>query len=210
MAIVLTSPELVCNAALTRVGWTGGLIANMYDGTVQSNAALAIYGQTRDALLRSFDWGFAEFNAPLTLLKTAPVFGYSPPSTTSSWTTSYPPPPWIYEYQYPADCVKIRTLRSTNPVIPSFDPAPNTYRIADDTSLTSSNTKVVLTNLSAAFAIYTGQVTNPALWDDGFADSLIADLASKLGPLLKEGAQQQQLEMADEMKTQAAAERVIG
>jgi hypothetical protein len=210
MSAVLTSPETICNAALTAVGWTGGFIANMYDGTVQSNAALAVYGNVRDSLLRSFEWGFAEINAPLTLLKTAPVFGYSQPSTTSSWTTSYPMLPWIYEYQYPADCVKLRSIRPQNPVLPVFDPAPQTFRIADDNTLTSSNTKVILTNLASAYAVYTGQVTNPALWDDGFTDAMITGLSERLGPLLKGGLQQQQLEMQDNAQTTGQAERLIG
>lgn len=210
MAQVLNSPETICNAALTRIGWSGGFIANMYDGSRQSDAALSVYAQTRDNLLRSFEWGFAEVNTVLTLLKTAPVFGYTtPPSTTSSWTTSYPMLPWIYEYQYPTDCVKLRSLRPMNPVLPVFDPAPNTFRIADDTTLTTSNTKVILTNLANAYAVYTGQVTDPSLWDAAFTESLISALADRLGPMLT-GPQQKQEEMVDEAATTANAERLVG
>lgn len=207
---VLTSPETVCNAALVRAGWSGAFIANIYDGTRQSNAALAIYSQTRDELLRSYDWGFAEFNAPLTLLKTAAVFGYTiPPSTTSSWTSSFPMLPWIYEYQYPANCIKVRSLRPQNPVLPVFDPSPNTFRIADDTTLTTSNTKVILTNLANAYCVYTGQVTNPALWDPGFTENMVTTLASNLGPALM-GAKDKPVEMQEAAMAAAEAQREIG
>src|SRR5690348_7053651 len=209
MAAVFTSPETVCNAALVRIGWSGGFVENMYDGTRQANACLAIYGQTRDSILRTFEWGFAEVNTPLTLLKTAPVFGYSLPSTTSSWTSSYPMLPWLYEYQYPSNCVKIRSLRPQNPVLYVFDPAPNTFRIADDTTITTSNKKVILTNLANAYAVYTGQVTDPTLWDDGFTDTMVAALASQLGTLLT-GPQQKVVEMQDEAMTTTEAEKRIG
>lgn len=209
MAAVLTNPETVCNAALTRIGWSGGFIANIFDGSRQSNAALSVYGQTRDNLLRSFEWGFAEVNTPLTLLKTAPVFGYSPPSTTSSWTNSYPMLPWIYEYQYPADCVKLRSIRPMNPVLPVFDPAPQTFRIADDNSLTTSNTKVILTNLANAYAVYTGQITDPSLWDEGFTEAMVASLADRLGPMLR-GADEKTVLAAEETAISSQVEGEIG
>src|SRR5689334_1421388 len=107
MSNLLTNPGALVNAALDRVGYKKR-IGSLYDGSEAAVKALDIFGQCRDDLLRTFEWGFAERDTSLTLLKTAPVGGYT---ALQPWTSANPIPPWIYEYAYPTDMIKLRSLR---------------------------------------------------------------------------------------------------
>ncbi len=179
MANSFSNAADVVNAALDRVGYKKN-IGNLYDGSEQAIAALTIYGQTRDDLLRNFEWGFAERDISLTLLKTAPVGGYS---DNRPWDiTTDPIPPFIYEYEYPEDMLKLRSL-----------PAK----------------RVVLTNLASAIGVYTARVTSPLQWDVGFTESLIAQLGRRLAPVLA-GLDAAKMEVQDEAVTTQTAEMKLG
>ena len=175
MAQVLQSPEDICNAAIAQLGWPRR-IGSLYDGSAASKIFLDIYSHTRDVKLREFEWGLAERTAPLDLLKTAPVGGYT---AATPWTSAYPAPGWIFEYAYPTDCVMIRSLRTNVAFVPNFDPRPSLFRIANDT-IAGTQQKVILSNLASALAVYTGQVTDPSLWEPGFAEALVDALAMKV------------------------------
>ena len=130
MVASVTTPADVVNQALQRIG-NPLRVGSLFDGSVPAKRALEVFGQTRDELLRGFGWGFAERNAALTLLKWAPQGGYVPPNL---WTpASNPPLPWQFEYAYPADCLRIRCLK-TAPLftLGNFDPMPNVFRIVND------------------------------------------------------------------------------
>lgn len=207
MALILSSAADVVNAALDRIGYKKN-IGSLYDGSEQSQAALAVYGQTRDYILRNFDWGFAEQDMSLTLLKTAPVGGYS---TDRPWDIATDPIlPWIYEYEYPGDdptMLKLRSLRRAT-VVPEFDPSAILYRIANDNSFTPSK-KVILTNLKDAIAVYTGQVTDPTLWEPGFTEALVTNLGRRLAPVLA-NMEAAKMEAQDEAITTQVAEMKLG
>lgn len=177
--LVIKSPDDVANAVIAHLGYKRR-IGSLYDGSDAAKKFLDIYGQARDAKLREFEWGFAERNIILTLLKTAPVGGYN---LANPWTAANPPMPWIFEYAYPADMLEIRSLKSSTPMIPNFDPKPVTWRVANDT-VAAVQQKVILTHKAAAAACYTAQVTDPALWEVGFTDALIEDLARRMAPAL--------------------------
>lgn len=200
---VLSSPQDVVNGALAHLG-TKRRIGNLYDGSDESKKALDIYGQARDALLRSFEWGFAERNVLLNLLKVAPVGGYN---QATPWTAAYPMLPWIFEYAYPADMLKLRSLRPSITPVPNFDPAPSVFRIANDT-VANVQQKVILTNSETAVAVYTGQVTDPTLWEPSFTDALIEDLARRLAAGIA-GLDAEKLEaQADAVQTDSAEMRL--
>jgi|SRR6202167_2323494 len=171
--MTVASPEEICNLALRRIAYPYP-IGNIYEGSPAARVAVEIYGQTRDELLRSADWDFARQAVGLTLLKTAPVGGYG----ATPWTPTNPPPPWIYEYAYPVGCLLIRSVRPTPAVIPEFDPQPNVFVLGNDASL-SVPTKVILTNLPYAQAVFTAQITDPTQWQVSFVEALIAALATR-------------------------------
>ena len=164
--------EDLCNMALTRVRYSPP-IGSIYEGSMASRIALQVYGQTRDNLFGEKDWPFLRREVSLgDPIKTAPPGGYG----SSPWNPNInPPPPWIYEYTYPDDCIEIRALRPTPIFIPEFAPNFTRFVTAQDTVL---GAKVVLTNMAAPLAIITGRVVNPNEWQDSnFTEALIDALA---------------------------------
>lgn len=204
MPASVQNPADVVNLSLSRMGYKLR-VGNLYDGSMASTRALDIYAQTRDELLRQNDWGFAERNATLVLLKSAPVDGYIPPTT---WSTAYPPLPWLFEYEYPSDCLKVRAVKGVPLFVPNFDPQPNVYGIANDNSL-DPPAKVLLCNVADAVLVYSGQVTDPSNWEADFVEAIAAALGRRLAPVLV-GMDAAKLLVGDEAASTAIAEMEQG
>lgn len=194
----LQNPADVVNAALVKIGYQN-LIGNLRDGSKAANKALTIYGETRDTMMRGGDWGFALRNVPLTLLKQAPAnLTYLTP-----WTDQYPPIPWQFEYDYPDDMLRLRSVKPTPVFIPDMDPQPYTWSIYNDTSYTP-NKRVILCNAEAAIASYAARVTDPATWPNDFTSALIDMLGEALAAGLTTPAQEQLAAAEGQRDTQAA------
>jgi hypothetical protein len=200
------SPADLCNQALVRMGYAKGRVGNLYDGSQAAKKFLDVYAQTRDELLRSFDWGFAQRNIALTLLKSAPVNGYIPPTMWNPATN--PPLPWLFSYAYPGDCLKIRLVKATSLFVPNFDPQPNQPSMANDNSYTPPQ-RVILSNIPNAVMVYTGQITDPTTFDTGFVESLAAALGRHVTPALM-GLEAAKMAAADEQASTATAEMEQG
>lgn len=204
MPASVTSPADVVNLALQRIGYKGR-VGNLYDGSAAANDALDIYAQTRDELLRQNDWGFAERNLVLTLLKQAPA-AYIPPTV---WDPAqYPPPGWLFEYGYPGDCLKVRCVKAVPLFQPNFDPQPNVYSIANDNTFVPPR-KVILCNVPAAVLTYTGQVFEPSAWETDFVEAFAAALGRRLAPALV-SMEAAKLIAADEAAAKQVAEMEQG
>ena len=204
MPASVTSPADVLNLTLVRIGYPGR-VGNLYDGSKAAKKALDIYAQTRDELLRQNDWGFAERNIAMTLLKAAPVGGYIPPTT---WTTAYPPLPYLFEYARPGDCLKIRSIKAVPLFLPNMDPQPVTFTEANDTVAPATG-QVILCNVANAVLTYSGQVTDPTAWEPDFVEALSAAIGRRLAPLLV-GMEAAKLLVADEQMAQNVAEMERG
>lgn len=202
MSAVLTNPTAIVNDALVRIGYKRR-IGNLYEGSEASKLALDIYGQTRDEMLRTGNWLFARRDLVMTLLKSAPAAGYLPPVV---WSDAYPPLPWKFEYVYPDDCLKVRSIRPQPIFLANYDPKAVNYSLANDVSYTPAK-KVILCNVPApAYLVYTAQVTDPATWEVSFTESLCASLGRRLAPALA-NLQTAQAEAGDEkVETEMAAE----
>lgn len=174
MTASLQSVEDVVNAALDVIGYDRR-VGDIFEGTRASKVALDLYGETRDALLRKMRPGFANRDVTLTALKTAPAGGYS---VGTPWTNAYPPPSWQYEYPYPSDCLEVLYLQSTQNPIPNNNPLPQRFKIYNDQA-ENPVVRTILSNLSPAVLIYTGQVTDMTTWDASFVDLMVAALAKK-------------------------------
>jgi len=172
-----TSVEQIVNQAIDLIGY-GEYIGNIYEGTKEARIALDLYSQTRDAMLSEGEWEFAERNTNGSLLKQAPNYYLTP------WTSVYPPQPWLYEYAYPSDALKIRSVKPTAIFIPNFDPQPWPYSIDNDNSFTPPQ-RVILSNVPNALIVYTGSILDPTTWDIAFTEELIVKLSSKMAPALK-------------------------
>jgi len=206
MVASLQSPADLCNVALVRMGYKGPRIASLFDGSEAAQDFLDIYAQTRDELLRESDWGFAERNISMTLLKSAPVGGYFPPL---SWNPAVNPPPgWLFEYTYPSDCLKVRAVKPVPLYGINWDPQPQVYSIDNDSAFTPPQ-RVILCNVSDAILVYTGQVTDPTTWDVGFTGALAAKLERAVAIGLV-GVESAKAAMADEAQETAMGETEQG
>jgi hypothetical protein len=183
MTASLTSPAQIVNAALVRIGWKQR-IGNLYDGSAAARVALDVYGQTRDELLRKFNPDFSMRNVALTFLKAAPVDGGYP----VAWDpTVNPPVGWLFEYVYPSDCLKVRSVKSRPVIWPNIDPADNPFSIDNDPFIPDgmggfTTQRVILCNVKQALLVYTGRVTDPTTFDVSFEEEFIDELGLRLGP----------------------------
>lgn len=82
-----TSSTDICNLALAHIG--EGRIASLDEDTVAARACALHYTLTRDELLRSHRWNFAQSRVVLSVLAEAPAFG------------------WEYQFELPEDCVRV-------------------------------------------------------------------------------------------------------
>jgi hypothetical protein len=198
------SPADAINVSLRRIGYKLR-VASLYDGSKAARSALDIYAQTRDEILRQNDWTFAERNIAMVLLKQAPAGGYIPPLV---WSSVYPPLPWLFEYAYPNDCLKVRAVKPVPIFVPEFDPQPCVYGVENDNSL-NPPAKVITCNVPNAVLVYTGQVTDPATWEADFVEEFCAALGRRLATGLV-GGEVAKMEASDEAQAMNTAEMQEG
>src|SRR5260370_6554871 len=180
MVASVQSPADLCNVALRRIGYKFR-VGNLYDGSTASKVALDIYAQTRDELLRQNDFDFAERNIVMNLLKQAPAGGYFPPNT---WNPAiHPSLPWLFEYSYPVDCLKVRAVKGVPLFVLNFDPQPFVYMVENDNAFTPPQ-RVILCNVPNAVLTYTGQITDLTTWEADTVEALAAALGRRLAPPL--------------------------
>jgi hypothetical protein len=180
MTTSINSPAGVCNYALRKAGFKVRL-GSLFDGSDHAKVCLDIYGQTRDRMLATGEWDFAQRTIAGVLLKQAPTF---PPSyITTAWTPAYPALPWAYEYAYPSDAVQVRGVKRQPAFIPNYDPRFERFEITNDDGF-SPPRKVILCNIPMAVIVYAGQITNPAEWNVAFLEAVADALADPLARVL--------------------------
>lgn len=100
----MTTNVDVANLALQKLGTrtTITTLAEQSNEATQINLCLE---KRRDQLLRMAPWncGF-NFNS-LTYITSQPGTPENSASTATVWSKGLPPPQWLYEYQYPVDCL---------------------------------------------------------------------------------------------------------
>lgn len=176
MAVSVSNPADVLNLSLIRIGYPRR-VGSLLDGSKAASAALDIYGQTRDQLLRQGNWNFAQAMANGVLLKSAPPGGYF----DAPWNpATNPQQPWAFEYGLPDDYLRIRAVRPQPGFL--FDPAPTPvlFSMANN----NSGNEVVLCNVPTALLVYTRRVTDPTAWEADFVEALADALGRRLAPLL--------------------------
>lgn len=95
----------VANRALSSFG-NRSTIASLSEQSNEAIQANMWFNDARDELLRMAPWDCA-FNSNLLALITAtPGTPENPSSLPAQWNKTLPVPPWAYEYQYPADCLR--------------------------------------------------------------------------------------------------------
>jgi hypothetical protein len=187
--VVATTVEQICNLALDRIGYPRS-IGSIYEGTAEARVALRAYGQTRDELLKSQDWDFAERLIALTAFTGSTPIG------------------WQYAYQWPADCLKVRLVTFADVPNPNFDPRPALFT---DLNVTApSSQRIIVANVSPANLTYTGQVIDMTTWDSAFTEALVEELGRRFAEALNAPEQvvQGRAAMADEATAELAGSQV--
>jgi hypothetical protein len=134
-----------------------------FDDSAAGKACAALYVGVVDTVGRQFGWDFAR---SMVTLQPGNVGAGIPFLSV-----------WKYEYLYPTNGVQVRQLVPATIADPN-NPLPIRWAVATDL-IASVPTKVILTNLAAGFAVYSGQVIE-SLWDAGFAEVVVRLLASEL------------------------------
>lgn len=202
MAVSISTPADLANNSLTRLGFKL-TVGSLLDGSDHANTILQVYAQTRDEVLRNFDYDFAQRTVALTLLKQAPAGGYFPPN---AWNpTTYPPIGWTYEYAFPDDAIKIRTVKQQPAFLMNAAPLPWPFSEYNDTNISPAQ-RTIVTNVPDAIAVYTGRVTDPTEWDVSFAEAFAAALARRVAAGLV-GLEAVKAEAQDEQIETVASER---
>lgn len=198
----MTSETDIANRALSAIG-TRSQIASLDEQSNEAIQCTLLLASTRDDLLRLAPWNCAKNFVNMTLICAAPGTPENPSTTPVVWEKGIPPPPWVYEYVYPSDCIRalyIVPQFSTGFVggvpittaltggAPSFwNGPPVKFQVAIDQigqngkpSNAGTDTKVILTNQEAAILCYVKRVVNPDIWDDQFTQALVSALAAQL------------------------------
>jgi len=191
-----TSETAICNRALASIG-SRSSIASLAEQSNEAEQCNLIYEATRDEVIQMADWNFARKVAYLSLLKSAPGTP-SNPTGSIAWSTDFPPPPWLYEYGYPSDCIQVQWLvpqiqtgligtpfmSNQIGMYPYVSGPAARFEVASDTNSQGSRINVVLTNQYQAIARYTMRITDPNLFGAQFVQALTAVLAAKLAQAL--------------------------
>lgn len=165
----MTSPIDICNRALSMIG-ARSTISALNENSAQAQMCNLHYDNTRTSVLRVHNWSFARRQATLGLIAAAK----GTPENLAG-TGPIPLVPWLYEYAYPTDCLRVRSIYQPDSAASAIP-----FIISSDRDAGGNDIKVILTNQSQAILIYTADIPNPDLWDNEFADAMVASLGADL------------------------------
>lgn len=101
----MTSVLDIANRALLSIG-EQRVISSLSQDSAEARAINMVIDDLRQDLLRMAPWSCALKTANLVYITSSPGTPENTSAATSLWQPGQPPPPWAYEYQYPADCVR--------------------------------------------------------------------------------------------------------
>lgn len=137
----MSSEVEICNSAITKVG--GKRITSLDDDTVAGRVCNAQYSVLRDEVLRAYPWNFALARVELAQLTSTPAFEFA------------------YQYQLPANCLRLLAL-------------------SDPDIVYALEGRKILTDETTVKIKYTKLVTDPNLMDTLFRATLSYRLAADL------------------------------
>lgn len=173
----MTTETDITNRALQLIG-TRTTVTSLAESSNEASQANLVFAAVRDWCLGVTNWNFARQTALLTLLNSRPL----PPVVPWNGTVS---PPWLYEYQYPTDGLKIQyvTNSEVNSAITAWVGEPKRFVVAYDINGAILK-QVILTNETNAIAVYTARIIDPTKWPWMFERFMVSALAWTLAPAL--------------------------
>jgi len=156
----------ICNKALYLLGEDE--IALLTDAVKPARVCNVLFEPVRDALLRQFPWNFAVKRAALSQSTSSPAFGFD------------------YEYQLPADCLRVLEVQDSR----------ISWKVEGRKLITNSDTISIR---------YIARITDPTQYDSQFVDLLSARLASELAiPLTDSNTRFQEMQALYQTRLKAA------
>jgi len=156
------SPVEICNLALARIG-ISMFISALDEASNEASVMNMVYGPTLERLLSEMPWNFATRYAELQDIGT-------------------PPGSWLYRFQYPNDCLRIRRIYAETP----SDILREPYLVVEDRT---NGGLAVCANIQSPTAEYTARITNVALFTPIFTNALIWALAAEAATPLSANAE---------------------
>ncbi len=151
----MASQIAIANRALTKVG--EARILSMSDDVEAARVVDSLWDIVRDAEFRIRKWKFTLARASLAALVSVPDWGFD------------------YEYQLPADCLRVLQVGEYYPGGSLSD-----YRNADESEWKVEGRKI-LTNEAAPLKIrYIARIEDTGAWDSAFTEAFACRLAAEV------------------------------
>lgn len=149
----MPSDTEICNLALAALG-ISQTISPLTEASTEAGQCNLFFAQTRDMVLRDFDWPFARQYVALGLVTEAPNTD------------------WNYAYRYPSGCLAVRRIvgaaRTETRRIPFVIGSDGTGRL-------------IYTDELGATACITARIENSEFFDPVFVSAFANRLASRIG-----------------------------
>lgn len=211
----------LANEALALIG-TRSTISALDENSVESIEFSRCYVKVRRQLLRAAPWNFARRFATLGLLKALPGTPENTDPMSETWLASYPPPPWLYTYAYPNDCLLLRYIvpqeNNAGGVIPLYSENGYTsiplmdrwakFAVISDNDDDGNEIRAIATNAPQAIACYTRDTELVDVWDPIFERAYVSAVAGAMTMALtgKRALQGDLYKMADSIIMNARAQ----
>lgn len=164
----MASQVEIANRALTKIG--EARILSLSDDVEAARSIDSLWDIVRDAELRIRKWKFSVSRTTLAALASTPSWGFD------------------YEYQLPADCLRILQVNDIYPGVDLSD-----YRGSDAAEWRVEGRKI-LTNISAPLKIrYISRVEDTGQWDAAFTEAFACRLAAEVVERLTQSNTKKQL-----------------
>lgn len=147
----------ICNRALSHTG-TDQTIANLEEKSKEARLCARWYDHSREMLLRSFKWNFAQRRVVLADM-------------------GDPPTGWTFRYRYPADCLMLHEVYNPDYYLRGH----RTFGSAEfQVASSGEGGRTVLARVADAEASYTADIDDPNLQPVDFTATLELLLASNI------------------------------
>lgn len=187
-----TTSNTIANMALQLVGDNMPAVtgfAPTFDSSPAGIALSYLYNETVQAVQRRFEWDASRRAFQLVASGNSAPFPFG----------------YIYEYIYPPVSIEIWQVQSLVPNDVN-DPLPTNWTVGN-TLVGGAQTKVLWTDVANAYAALNNQPTE-SVWDAGFTEAVVRELASKLAMALAGRPEtEQNLLQSGEMATSVAQTR---